>query len=168
MFMNLEGVVMNMSLCAEFGILIGNKLVRLIDMTFEQWLDIKFEDCRNIDPKTKVEEQYTWYKRSYKDQFEDYREVMRKKDLIGTYGYEELNTDDPEFIHWLSSKFYNYMKMDAFAKNALWFYWSRGDDEVERTNDDGFSKDCKIFEEDLGEQKAVAKLFRIETNIFDY
>lgn len=61
--------------------------------------------------------------------------------------------------------------MDAYTKIALWFYWSRGDDEEELTNDDEFSDMDELSdegEENLSEYDEVAELFRIETNICEY
>ncbi|GKE41514.1 hypothetical protein Tco_1468798 [Tanacetum coccineum] len=59
---------------------------------------------------------------------------------------------DVAFIEWLGSKNFNYKTMDHLTMKALWIYWIRGDDEVELIND----------EDD------IAKVFRIDTNIFDY
>ncbi|GKA45210.1 hypothetical protein Tco_0738006 [Tanacetum coccineum] len=47
--------------------------------------------------------------------------------------------------------------MGHYTKKALWIYWIRGDDEVELT-DEEFS--------DIEDE--VAKIFRIDTNIFDF
>ncbi|GJX48403.1 hypothetical protein Tco_0273593 [Tanacetum coccineum] len=47
--------------------------------------------------------------------------------------------------------------MDHYTKKALWIYWIRGDDEVELT-DEEFSDN----------EDEVAKVFRIDTNIFDF
>ncbi|GJS98720.1 hypothetical protein Tco_0819890 [Tanacetum coccineum] len=61
-------------------------------------------------------------------------------------------------------KFYNHKTMDRYTKNALWIYWTRGDDEVELT-DEEFSDPGDKNLIDKGE---VAEIFRIETNIFDF
>ncbi|GJZ75555.1 hypothetical protein Tco_0640020 [Tanacetum coccineum] len=47
--------------------------------------------------------------------------------------------------------------MDHYIKKALWIYWIRGDDEVELT-DEEFSDN----------EDEVSKVFRIDTNIFDF
>ncbi|GJV16460.1 hypothetical protein Tco_1361783 [Tanacetum coccineum] len=47
--------------------------------------------------------------------------------------------------------------MDHYTIKALWIYWIKGDDEVERT-DEEFSDN----------EDEIAEVFRIDTNIFDY
>ncbi|GKD55856.1 hypothetical protein Tco_1289243 [Tanacetum coccineum] len=64
---------------------------------------------------------------------------------------------DIAFIEWLGSKFFNYKTMDHYTMKALWIYWIRGDDEVELTDEDSSDYEDEI-----------AKVFRIDTNIFDY
>ncbi|GJV82411.1 hypothetical protein Tco_1522309 [Tanacetum coccineum] len=46
--------------------------------------------------------------------------------------------------------------MDHYTMKALWIYWTRGDDEVELTDEESSDSD------------EVAKIFRIETNVFDF
>ncbi|GJX12283.1 hypothetical protein Tco_0204041 [Tanacetum coccineum] len=65
---------------------------------------------------------------------------------------------------WLASKFSNHMTMDWYTKNTLWLYWTRGDDEEVSTDDE--LSDLK--EEKLSEEKEIAKIFRIEMDIFDF
>ncbi|GJU94133.1 hypothetical protein Tco_1318889 [Tanacetum coccineum] len=60
----------------------------------------------------------------------------------------------------LASKFYNHKTMDQYTKNALWIYWTRGDDEVELTNEESSDPD----DENLIEENEVAEIFRIETD----
>ncbi|GJT89861.1 hypothetical protein Tco_1078706 [Tanacetum coccineum] len=104
----------------------------------------------------------TWLIRSYRKQFEEYMEIKRR------LGVNEINIDvecDPpnvEFAIWLASKFNNHMTMDWYTKNALWLYWKRGDDE-EVLNYDELSN---LKEENLREGNKIAKVFRIETDIF--
>ncbi|GJZ45741.1 hypothetical protein Tco_0593337 [Tanacetum coccineum] len=69
-------------------------------------------------------------------------------------GYDPSNV---AFIEWLGSQFFNYKTMDHYTKKALWIYWIRGDDEIELT-DEEFSDN----------EDEVAKVFRIDTNIFDF
>ncbi|GKC45533.1 hypothetical protein Tco_1063255, partial [Tanacetum coccineum] len=64
---------------------------------------------------------------------------------------------DVAFTEWLGSKNFNYKTMDHYTKKALWIYWIRGDDKVEL-----------IDEEFFDNENEVAKVFRIETNIFDF
>ncbi|GKB57174.1 hypothetical protein Tco_0913360 [Tanacetum coccineum] len=49
--------------------------------------------------------------------------------------------------------------MDQYTKNALWIYWTRGDDEVELTDEESSNSD---------DEDEVAEIFRIDTNIFDF
>ncbi|GKB60181.1 hypothetical protein Tco_0916367 [Tanacetum coccineum] len=69
----------------------------------------------------------------------------------------EYDPFDVAFIEWLRSKNFNYKTMDNYTMKALWIYWIRGDDEVEITN-----------EESSDDEDEIAKVFRIDTNIFDY
>ncbi|GJZ63994.1 hypothetical protein Tco_0620415 [Tanacetum coccineum] len=46
--------------------------------------------------------------------------------------------------------------MDQYTKNALWIYWTRGDDEVELTYKESSDSD--------DDDDEVAKIFRINTN----
>ncbi|GJR25468.1 hypothetical protein Tco_1101700 [Tanacetum coccineum] len=64
---------------------------------------------------------------------------------------------DVAFIEWLGSKIFNYKTMDHSTMKALWIYWIIGDDEVELTD-----------EESSNDEDDIAKVFRIDTNIFDY
>ncbi|GJX84451.1 hypothetical protein Tco_0335225 [Tanacetum coccineum] len=47
--------------------------------------------------------------------------------------------------------------MDHYTMKSLWIYWIRGDDEVELTDEESSDNDDEI-----------AKVFKIDTNIFDY
>ncbi|GJY61912.1 hypothetical protein Tco_0462569 [Tanacetum coccineum] len=53
--------------------------------------------------------------------------------------------------------------MDIFTKGALWDYWKIGGDEIEVSDDE--SSD---LEEYLSDKKETAKIFKIETDVFDY
>ncbi|GJY11242.1 hypothetical protein Tco_0379427 [Tanacetum coccineum] len=64
---------------------------------------------------------------------------------------------DVALFEWLGSKIFNYKIMDHYTMKALWIYWIRGDDEVELTN-----------KESSDDEDNIAKVFRIDTNIFDY
>ncbi|GJU39915.1 hypothetical protein Tco_1192872 [Tanacetum coccineum] len=69
-------------------------------------------------------------------------------------GYD---SSDVAFTEWLGSKFFNNKTMDHYTMKALWIYWIRGDDEVELTD-----------EESSDDMDEVAKVFRIDTNLFDF
>ncbi|GJU52071.1 hypothetical protein Tco_1221626 [Tanacetum coccineum] len=71
----------------------------------------------------------------------------------------EYDPSDVEFTEWLASKFFNYKTMDHYTMKALWIYWARGDDEVELTDEESSDSD---------DEDEVAKIFRIETNVFDF
>ncbi|GJS87387.1 hypothetical protein Tco_0770023, partial [Tanacetum coccineum] len=64
---------------------------------------------------------------------------------------------DVAFTEWLGSKNFNYKTMDHYTMKALWIYWIRGDDKVELTD-----------EESSDDMDEVAKVFRIDTNLFDF
>ncbi|GJS68593.1 hypothetical protein Tco_0683158 [Tanacetum coccineum] len=51
-----------------------------------------------------------------------------------------------------------------YTKNALWIYWARGNDEVELSDKESSDPDDK----NLIDKDEVAKIFRIETNVFDF
>ncbi|GKA52437.1 VIER F-box protein 2 [Tanacetum coccineum] len=76
----------------------------------------------------------------------------------------EYDPSDVEIAEWLASKFYNHKTMDQYTKNALWIYWTRGDDEIELTDEEFFDPD----NENLIDKDEVAEIFRIETDIFDF
>ncbi|GKD78091.1 hypothetical protein Tco_1340712, partial [Tanacetum coccineum] len=68
------------------------------------------------------------------------------------------------FEKWLDSKFANYMIMDPFTKKVAWDFWIKNNDHEEVANE-GFFDDEEGNNDDEGE---TAKIFRIETNLFDY
>ncbi|GJS08554.1 hypothetical protein Tco_0365350 [Tanacetum coccineum] len=98
---------------AEAVILIEDRLVKLIAITLEQWLDLKFGDHKKV-----------------------YKEIM--EGVVGTRIKTDVECDpaNAEFAKWLASKFNNYITMDWYTKNALWLYWKRGDDEDVLTYDE--------------------------------
>ncbi|GJW10013.1 hypothetical protein Tco_1575840 [Tanacetum coccineum] len=64
---------------------------------------------------------------------------------------------DVAFTEWLGSKIFNYKTMDHYTMKALLIYWIRGDDKVELTD-----------EESSNDIDEVAKVFRIDINLFDF
>ncbi|GKA01927.1 hypothetical protein Tco_0674592 [Tanacetum coccineum] len=84
--------------------------------------------------------------------------------VMGTDADMEYDPFNFEFSEWLASKFYNHKTMDRYTKNALWLYWTRGNDEVEFTNEEFSDLDDK----NLIDKEEVAEIFRIETDIFDF
>nr|GEW55040.1 C2 calcium/lipid-binding domain, CaLB [Tanacetum cinerariifolium] len=85
---------------------------------------------------------------------DDDSEQRMSQEADDDMGYDP---SDVAFTEWLGSKFFNYKMMDHYTKKALWINWIRGDDEVELT-DEEFSDN----------EDEVAKVFRIDTNIFDF
>ncbi|GJR31797.1 hypothetical protein Tco_1108029 [Tanacetum coccineum] len=71
----------------------------------------------------------------------------------------EYDPSNVEFTEWLASKKFNYKTMDHYTMKALWIYCTRGDDEVELTDEES---------SDSEDEDEVAKIFRIETNVFDF
>nr|GEV63454.1 C2 calcium/lipid-binding domain, CaLB [Tanacetum cinerariifolium] len=124
---------------AEALIFVNKRLVRLMDVTVEQWLDLIYDDHKKVDVKKQ------WV-------------------TCGIDADMEYDPSDVEFTEWLASKFYNHMTMDRYTKNALWIYWTRGEDEAELTNKEFFDPD----DENLIDTEEVADIFRIEIDIFDF
>ncbi|GJR37858.1 hypothetical protein Tco_1213542 [Tanacetum coccineum] len=115
----------------EAVIFIEKRLVRLIDVIVEQWIDLKYGDHTMV------------------------------------YGLDagmEYDPSNVDFSKRLASKFSNYMMMDWYTKNALWIYWTRGDDEKVITDDELSNP----REGNLIEEIEIAKIFRIETDIFQF
>ncbi|GKD03855.1 hypothetical protein Tco_1178829 [Tanacetum coccineum] len=76
----------------------------------------------------------------------------------------EYDPSNDDFADWIASKFSNHSNMDWYTKNALWMYWTRGDDEEVLTD-----KEISDLEEThVNEDDEVAEIFRIKTNIFDF
>ncbi|GJY58891.1 hypothetical protein Tco_0458783 [Tanacetum coccineum] len=143
---------------AEAIIFINKKLVRLIDVTVEKWLDLKYKDHETMDKKVNDSVIATWLVWNYKRQFEDYMKIKRQKEVYGLDEEMEYDPSNFDFAKWLALKFCNHTRMDWYTKNALWIYWTRGDDkELYDSEETNLNKDNKI-----------AKIFRIETNLFDF
>ncbi|GKD55905.1 hypothetical protein Tco_1289292 [Tanacetum coccineum] len=81
----------------------------------------------------------------------------------GTNG-KDADPVNPRFEGWLATKFVNYKTMDIFTKGALWDYWKIGGDEIKVSDDE--SSDLEEYRSDKEEE--TAKIFKIETNVFDY
>ncbi|GJS68380.1 hypothetical protein Tco_0682945 [Tanacetum coccineum] len=123
---------------AKAVILIKKRLVRLIDVTVEQW--------------------------SYKQQFEDYLEIKKQRDTYTREVDMEYNPSNLVLAKWLAPKFYNHLEMDWYTKNALWIYWMRRDNEVVLSD----KEVSDIKDEDLIDESEIAEIFRIETDIFNF
>ncbi|GJU19022.1 hypothetical protein Tco_1146988 [Tanacetum coccineum] len=148
---------------ADVVIFINKRLVKLIDVTVEQWLDLKYGNHMTVDENIKKGVISTWLIRSYKLQFEEYMEIMKRRDMYARDVDMEYDPSNLVFAKWLASKFYNHLDMDWYTKNALWIYWARGDDEVELSDKESSDPD----DENLIDEDEVVEIFRIETNVFD-
>ncbi|GJT28327.1 hypothetical protein Tco_0908602 [Tanacetum coccineum] len=129
-----------------------------------QWLDLMYKDNKKVDVKVKEEVVSKWLVRSYKKRFEEYMEIKKQWVTHGSDTDMEYDPSNVEFAEWVASKFYNHMTMDQYTKNALWIYWTGGDDEVELTGEESSDPD----DEYLIDENEVTEIFRIETNIFDF
>ncbi|GKA84103.1 hypothetical protein Tco_0805698 [Tanacetum coccineum] len=145
-------------------IFVNKRLVRLMDVTVEQWLDLIYGNHKKVDVKVKEEVISKWLVRSYKKQFDEYMEIKKQWVTHGIDADMKYDPSDVEFVEWLASKFYNHMTMDRYTNNALWIYWTRGEDEVELTNKEFSDPD----DENLINKDEVAEIFRIETDIFNF
>ncbi|GKE03190.1 hypothetical protein Tco_1395208, partial [Tanacetum coccineum] len=65
----------------EVVILIDKRFVRLVDVTVEQWLNLKYGDHKTMDEDVKRGVIATWLIRSYKRQFKDYLEIKKQRDM---------------------------------------------------------------------------------------
>nr|GEZ92336.1 hypothetical protein [Tanacetum cinerariifolium] len=87
----------------------------------------------------------------------EFNRLNEMDDDLFTYEVEIL-----ELTNVPSSKFYNHGIMDWYTKNVLWFYWARGNEEVELSDEESSYPN----DENLIDENEVAKIFRIETNGF--
>ncbi|GJV92966.1 SGNH hydrolase-type esterase domain-containing protein [Tanacetum coccineum] len=148
----------------EVVIFINKRLVRLVDVTVEQWLDLKYGNHMTMDENVKKRVISTWLIRSYKLQFEEYLEIKKQRDTYARDVNVEYDPSNLVFAKWLASKFYNHLDMDWYTRNAIWIYWARGNDEVELSNEESSDPD----DENLIDENEVVEIFRIETNLFDF
>ncbi|GJX35404.1 hypothetical protein Tco_0246961 [Tanacetum coccineum] len=79
----------------EAVIFINKRLVRLIDVTVEQWLDLKYGDHTKVSNEVKENLIATWLIRSYKKQFEEYMEIKKQKEI---YALDAIIGDHEEVI----------------------------------------------------------------------
>ncbi|GKE44484.1 hypothetical protein Tco_1471768, partial [Tanacetum coccineum] len=64
---------------AEPGIFVNKRLVRLMDVTIEEWLDLMYGDHKIFDRKIKEEVISKWLIQSYKKQFNEYMEIKKQR-----------------------------------------------------------------------------------------
>ncbi|PWA81897.1 hypothetical protein CTI12_AA184020 [Artemisia annua] len=107
---------------AESEILFQKKLIRLMDISLEEWLELKYGDPK-FAPMDEVKRIVTsWLTRSFKEQFNEFMEIRRK--MIGNTSFDvNCDPNDVDFPDWLASKFHNHKTIDRATKDALWVYW---------------------------------------------
>ena len=100
---------------AESEILFHKRLVRLMDISLEEWLEIKYGDIE-FAPKNEVRKIVTsWLTRSFKEQFDEVMEI--KKKIIGNTSFDvNYDPSDVEFSEWLASKFNNHYTMAVLLR----------------------------------------------------
>nr|GEU45436.1 SGNH hydrolase-type esterase domain-containing protein [Tanacetum cinerariifolium] len=154
----------NERIYVEAVIFFNKRLVRLMDVTIEQWLDFIYGDHRIVNRKIKDEMISKWLNRSYKKQFNEYIKIRKQwmtHEVDADMEYDPSNVD---FVEWIALKFSNHSTMDRYTKNALWMYWIRGDAEEVLTD-----MELSVLKEThMNEDDEVVEIFRIETNIFDF
>nr|GEV83702.1 integrase, catalytic region, zinc finger, CCHC-type, peptidase aspartic, catalytic [Tanacetum cinerariifolium] len=125
-------------------ILIDNRLVKLIDITLEQWLDLKFRDHIKVDKEIIEGVVATLLIRSYMKQFKEYMEIKRRLEVNGINTNVECDPTIIEFAIWLASKHNDHMLIDckvpwvdekAWLEDGIW---------KEPTND--ICHECKPFD----------------------
>ncbi|GKB68478.1 hypothetical protein Tco_0929890 [Tanacetum coccineum] len=141
-----------------------DRLLRLTDVTVEQWMDLKYGDHTMVSNEVKESVIATWLIRTYKMQLEEYIEIKKQKEVYGLESDMEYDPLSVDFSEWLASKFSNHKTMDWYTKNVLWIYWTRGDDEVVITDDELSNPE----DENLIEETKIAEIFRIRTDIFQF
>ncbi|GKB99646.1 hypothetical protein Tco_0985783 [Tanacetum coccineum] len=140
------------------------RLLRLIDVTVEQWMDLKYGDHTMVSNEVKESVIATWLIRTYKMQLEEYMEIKKQKEVYGLEADMEYDPLSVDFSEWLALKFSNHKTMDWYTKNMLWIYWTRGDDEVVITDDELSNPE----DGNLIEETKIAEIFEIETDIFQF
>ncbi|GJU12862.1 retrovirus-related pol polyprotein from transposon TNT 1-94 [Tanacetum coccineum] len=96
----------------EDVISINKRLERLIGVTVEQWLDLKYGDHTMVSNEIKESVIATWLIWSYKKKFKEYIEIKKQKAVYGLDAGMEYDPSNVDFSEWLASKFSNHMTMD--------------------------------------------------------
>ncbi|PWA54052.1 hypothetical protein CTI12_AA440770 [Artemisia annua] len=84
---------------AESEILFHKKLIRLMDISSEEWLELKYGDPE-FAPMDEVKRIVTsWLTRSFKEQFNEFMEIKRK--MIGDASFDlHHDSNDVDFSEW--------------------------------------------------------------------
>nr|GEU87207.1 importin-beta domain, armadillo-type fold protein [Tanacetum cinerariifolium] len=78
---------------AEAVIFVNKILVRLIDVTMNQWIDLKYGDHMMVSNEVKVSVISTWLIQSYKKQFDEYMEIKKQNEVYGLdTGFKFINS----------------------------------------------------------------------------
>ncbi|GJZ26785.1 hypothetical protein Tco_0571038 [Tanacetum coccineum] len=83
---------------------INKRLVRLINVTVEQWLYLKYGDHMMVSNEVKESVIATWLIRSYKKQFDEYMEIKKQKEVYGLDANMEYDPSNVYFDEWLALK----------------------------------------------------------------
>nr|GEX51888.1 hypothetical protein [Tanacetum cinerariifolium] len=81
----------------EIVILINKRLVRLIDVTVEQWLDLKYGYHKTMDKHIKKGVIGIWLIKGYKQQFEEYSKIKRQRETYAREVDMKYNPSNLEF-----------------------------------------------------------------------
>ncbi|GKF09923.1 hypothetical protein Tco_0044147, partial [Tanacetum coccineum] len=68
----------NDKIYAKAVIFVNKRLVRLMDVIVEKWLDLIYGDHKKVDIKIKEGVVSKWLVRSYKKQFDEYMEIKKQ------------------------------------------------------------------------------------------
>ncbi|GKA38070.1 hypothetical protein Tco_0724635, partial [Tanacetum coccineum] len=110
----------------EVEIVINKKLVRLIDVTMEQWLDLKYGDHMTVDENIKKGVIATWLIRSYKWQFEDYLEIKKDRDTYAREIDMEYNPSNVVFAEWRALKLHTTWRWIGIPRTGYRFTRQEG------------------------------------------
>nr|GEV29694.1 hypothetical protein [Tanacetum cinerariifolium] len=142
---------------AEALIFVNKRLVRFIDVTMEQWLDLKYGDHTMVSNKVKESVISTWLIYGYKKQFDEYMEIKKQNEVYGLDADDELSNlgdgnlieeneiaqifrIDTNLFHFETSlceafKEFNYLlKIDVDVANMPWLDygpWMEPSDNIE-------------------------------------
>ncbi|GJZ89037.1 gag-pol polyprotein [Tanacetum coccineum] len=108
---------------AEAVILINKILVRLIDITVEQWLDLKYSDHKMVDKDIKDSVISTWLIRNYKKQFDEYMEIKRQLEVYGLYTDVECVLTNFDFAECLNTAYWSSL-IRRIGSRGLCGLWS--------------------------------------------
>nr|GEY75348.1 hypothetical protein [Tanacetum cinerariifolium] len=153
-----------------------------MDVTVEQWLDLIYGDHKKVDVKVKEDVEIPMISSISCDKKEEDESDNGDLDVYepqvcydqneGIYAEAVIFVNkrlvrlmDVTVKQWLDLIYGDHKKtIDRYTKNALWIYWTRGDDEVEHTDEEFSDHD----DENLIDKDEVAEIFRIKTDIFDF